>query len=284
MAKVQLLFTFLLTLAIFGCAIDVNPRSFVHQANKKAPLDISGLHAAANRDEIAVGITTVEMTNAQGLSLTGVAVHYPQPVANIVFFGGNGMTISKANGYLHRLGQLPANILWVDYQGMGASDKADRIEIESLKRDALQVFDYARDVFPQSLPTVVHGLSMGSLIATYVATERETDALVLEGAINGVPELVDNMVPVWSKLFTRVNLHPELAKIDNGILLEQYTGPLFFIVGEKDRTTPVTFTEQLYRLSKSDNKTLYIVPDADHGTTMKKEGSIRRYREFIATL
>lgn len=271
-----------LSLIIAGCAIDVSPRSFVYQAKTKTPLDTTGLHAAANKDEIAIGITTVEMTNAQGLVLTGVAVNYPEPVANIVFFGGNGMTISQANGYLHRLGQLPANILWLDYQGMGASDKATQIEIENLKQDALQVFDYAKEVFPQDLPTVVHGLSMGSLIATYVATEREVSGLVLEGAINGVPDLVDNMVPIWTKMFTSVNLHPELAEIDNGVLLEQYQGPLLLIVGEKDRTTPVKFTEQLYRLSPSDNKSMYIVPEADHGTTMKKPGTIKKYRDFVA--
>ncbi len=279
----KLFFVFSFSLVLVGCAIDVSPRSFVYQAKEKTPLDITGLHAAANKDEISIGITTVEMTNAQGLNLTGVAVNYPEPVANIVFFGGNGMAISQANGYLHRLGQLPANILWIDYQGMGASEKADHIEIESLKQDALQVFDYAKDVFPQDLPTVVHGLSMGSLIATYVATERDISGLVLEGAINGVPDLVDNMVPLWSKLFTNINLHPELAEIDNGILLEQYQGPLLLIVGEKDRTTPVKFTEQLYRLSPSDNKSMYVVPEADHGTTMKKPGTIKRYRDFVAS-
>lgn len=279
----KLLFVFSFSLVLGGCAIDVSPRSFVYQAKETTPLDTTGLHAAANKDEISIGITTVEMTNAQGLNLTGVAVNYPEPVANIVFFGGNGMAISQANGYLHRLGQLPANILWIDYQGMGASEKADHIEIENLKQDALQVFDYAKDVFPQDLPTVVHGLSMGSLIATYVATERDVSGLVLEGAINGVPDLVDNMVPLWSKLFTNINLHPELAEIDNGILLEQYQGPLLLIVGEKDRTTPVKFTEQLYRLSPSDNKSMYVVPEADHGTTMKKPGTIKRYRDFVAS-
>ncbi|WP_414829352.1 alpha/beta hydrolase [Alteromonas sp. H39] len=276
-------FALFLSLIITGCAIDVSPRSFVYQAKAKAPLDTTGLHAAANKDEISIGITTVEMTNAQGLTLTGVAVNYPEPVANIVFFGGNGMSISQANGYLHRLGQLPANILWIDYQGMGASDKAAQIEIDNLKQDALQVFDYAKEVFPQDLPTIVHGLSMGSLIATFVATEREVSGLVLEGAINGVPDLVDNMIPIWSKLFTNVNLHPKLAEIDNGVLLEQYKGPLLLIVGEKDRTTPVKFTEQLYRLSPSDNKSMYIAPDADHGTTMKKPGTIKKYRDFVAS-
>lgn len=278
------LFVFTSAWLVSGCAIDVSPRSFVHQAEQPTPLDTTGLHSAATKDALSVGITTVEMTNAQGLTLTGVAVTYPEPVANIVFFGGNGMAISKANGYLHKLGKLPANILWIDYQGMGASERAEKMVIDNLKKDALQVFDYASEVFPRELPTLVHGLSMGSLIATYVATEREVDGLVLEGAINGVPELVDNLIPLWSRLFTRVNLHPELAGIDNGVLLEQYHGPLFMLVGEKDRTTPVQFTEQLYRLSPSENKAMYVVPEADHGTTMKQPETLQRYREFVTSL
>ncbi|GGW84103.1 alpha/beta hydrolase [Alteromonas halophila] len=278
------MFAFLIAIFASGCAIDVSPRSFVQQASEKTPMDTTGLHAAAEKDEVTIGITSVELTNAQGLVLKGLAVTYPDPIANIVFFGGNGMTISKSNAYLHRLGMLPANILWIDYQGMGASERAEKVTLDNFKKDALQVFDYASDVFPTNLPTLVHGLSMGSLLAPYVATKRDVDGMVLEGAINGVPELVDNMVPFWSKPFTKIDLSPEMARVDNSVFIEQYTGPLLMIVGEKDKTTPLSFTQRLFQVSPSDKKFLFIVPKATHASTMKNNETIEQYREFLKLL
>ena len=60
------------------------------------PLDTTQLHQRVNEDEAEVSITTVELTNAQGLTLKGVAVSYPNPVVNIVFFAGNGYHITKS--------------------------------------------------------------------------------------------------------------------------------------------------------------------------------------------
>lgn len=267
-----------------ACAIDVSPSSYIYQDTEVQPVDTTALSAAAQQDEISVSISTVELTNAQGLNLSGVAVAYGEPKVNIIFFGGNGQTISRSAKILHHFGKIPANVLWVDYQGMGSSEKAAKISIKNLKADALMVFDYAREIFSNDLPVVVHGLSMGSLVASYIADERKIDGLVLDGAINSVPEVMDNMIPAWSKFFTNVNMDPELAAVDNGILIEQYRGPLLLFVGDQDRTTPVSFSQQLYRLSPSENKDLIVVKGASHGNTMKFPQTIARYKTFVASL
>lgn len=270
--------------SLFSCAIDVSPQTYVHQDSKETALDLTALHAAINRDESQVGITTVSLKNAEGLELEGVAVSYANPLVNIVFYGGNGMTISQSSKLIHRFGQIPANILWLDYQGMGASEKADKITISHLKADALLVFDYAKEVFPSDIPTVVHGLSMGSLVAAYVATERDVDGLVLDGAINSVPAVVDELIPTWTRWLTRIKMDPEMAEIDNGVTLENYHGPLLLIVGEKDRVTPVEYSQQLYRLAASENKAVFVVPGAEHIGTMRDDRTIARYQEFIKSL
>ncbi|NMH59940.1 alpha/beta hydrolase [Alteromonas ponticola] len=279
------LFSSLCLLALVtGCAIDVSPKAFIHQDKQPLQLDTSSLQKAIQRDEAQVSITTVQLTNAQGLELVGVAVSYPQAKANIVFFGGDGQTINKGSGLIHRLGQIPANILWVDYQGMGASSKADKLKVANLKSDALQVYDYAKQVFPQRLPTLVHGLSMGSLMATFIASERPVDAIVLDGALNDLPSVVTNMMPSWSRLFTTLDIHPDLANMSNVEAIKDYKGPVLFLVGENDRITPVAFVEQVYRATPSDNKALYVIPGQTHFHDMKQEATIQRYREFVETL
>ncbi|MCW8109839.1 lysophospholipase [Alteromonas ponticola] len=267
-----------------GCAIDVSPKAFIHQDEQPLQLDTSSLQKAIQKDEAQVSITTVQLTNAQGLELVGVAVSYPKAKANIVFFGGDGQTINSGSGLIHRFGQIPANILWVDYQGMGASGKAEKLKVANLKSDALQVYDYAKEVFPKRLPTLVHGLSMGSLMATYVAAERPVDAIVLDGALNDLPSVVTNMMPSWSRIFTTLDIHPDLANMSNVDAIKDYHGPVLFLVGEKDRITPVAFVEQVYRAAPSEHKVLYVIPGQTHFHGMKQEATIQRYREFVESL
>lgn len=269
------------SVGLSGCAIDVSSGSFVHQDPSVLPLDTTQLHQRVNEDEAEVSITTVELTNAQGLTLKGVAVSYPNPVVNIVFFAGNGMSISNSSGLMHRFGQIPANILWVDYQGVGASQKAASMRMANLKADALQVYDYGRSVFPDKLPTVVHGISMGSIVASYVASVRDVDGLVLDGPINRITDVAQNMVPSWTKYFTYLEVSADLALVDNADYIRNYHGPLLILTGRDDQLTPVKFGRELYDTSTSLNKEIIIVPGAGHGETMEHRRVAPKYREFI---
>ena len=120
-----------------GCAINVSPSAFFYQDTKEKSLDTTRLHSAIQKDKVAAGISIVEIENAGGETLRGVAVSYAKPVINILFFADNRMTVSENNNVIHQLGKLPANILWLDYQGVGASEKADKLSINAIKKDAL---------------------------------------------------------------------------------------------------------------------------------------------------
>lgn len=268
-------------LLVSGCAIDVSTASFVHQDTTITPIDTTQLHQRVNEDEAEVSITTVELTNAQGVALKGIAVSYPNPVVNIVFFGGNGMTISKSSGLMHRFGKIPANVLWVDYQGMGASQKTSSMRMANIKADALQVYDYGKSVFPATLPTVVHGLSMGSIVASYVATVREVDGLVLDGAVNRITDVAQNMIPEWTRYFTYLSVSADLAMVDNADYIRNYQGPLLILAGREDELTPAAFGRELYDVSPSFNKEILVVPGARHAENMENDKVIPRYRDFI---
>ncbi|MEQ5809620.1 alpha/beta hydrolase [Alteromonas sp. NFXS44] len=283
----RLVRNFLLLACVFqlsGCAIDVSSSSFLHQDASTSGLDTTALSQAVNKDEAAMTITTVEIVNGEELTLKGVAVAYPDPIVNVVLFADNGMTISKNSALLHEFGKLPANVLWVDYQGTGASDKAKRARMYNLKRDSLLVYDYAKEVFANDLPTVVHGISMGTIFASYVAVKRDIDGLVLDSAINKVNDVVQNMVPDWTKTFTFLKVSPELAIIENDDFIRQFDKPLFLVVGDKDRTTPITFSRELYEVSPSMDKWIYVVPGGKHNKSMTYPDVKGQYRMFVRSL
>ncbi len=75
------------------------------------------------------------------------------------------------------------------------------------------------------------GISMGSILATYVAGERNIDGLVLDSSISTVPELVDNLVSSWSKIFSTVTVSDELNDIANVKLIKKHHKALLLLIG-----------------------------------------------------
>ena len=282
MSKKHIALTMCALLTLAACAINVSPTAFFYQDAEQKPLDMTKLHAAIQKDKMSAGITQVELTNQQGIVLRGVAVSYSNPIVNIVFFADNRMSVSENNSVIHRLGQLPANVLWLDYQGVGASEKASKLSINAIKQDALTQFDYVKNAFDRSLPTVVHGRGIGSYFASYVAANRQIDALVLDGAFNNISDLIANMVPGFSNSFTSMKLHDDVHSMQIAPILRHYEGPLWLVVGEQDKITPYSISQQLLKDAASSKKYISVIPRATHNATLKSDYAITEYKQFLA--
>ncbi|KGJ91736.1 alpha/beta hydrolase [Colwellia psychrerythraea] len=268
-----------------GCAVNITADSFIYQDDKvEAQLNLKEIRGKVIHNAALIDISEVVLTTQEGSVLKGVKLLRQNAVINIILFGGSGMKISQSAGILNHFALLPVNVLWFDYRGVGVSEKNRAINVVDLQNDALNIFDFANKNLPDNIPTAIHGLSMGSLLASYIASERTIDGLILDGAISTVPELIEQVVPSWSKLFSTVKVSPELAKINNVELIKEYSKPLLFLAGSEDSTTPVKFAQELFDAASSQDKTLAIIPDTEHGKTMKKDAAIKAYATFIKGL
>lgn len=275
---------FFLTL-LTGCSANYTTQSFVYQDNQtEPPLDLTKIHSDLTDAGLTATVTNVSLTAEDGITLRGIKLINKEALINIVFFSANGMKISTSSKILNKFAMLPANVIWFDYRGVGISDKKDELTVNNLQKDALRIFEFSSTNLPDNLPLAIHGLSMGSLIASFVVNNKETDALILDGAISTVPRLVDNLIPAWSKPFYSITLSKELSEITNVDAVKQYNKPLLFLVGEDDSTTPVEQSKALYDISPSQVKILAIIPDTEHGESMKKEAGIKAYQRFIEQL
>jgi len=275
----------ILILLLAGCAVNITPESFIYQDKQVEPqLDLAHIKSKMTHDSASYNLEKLAVTTTEGVVLKGIKLSHKNARINIVFFGGSGMKISSSFGILDRFSQLPANVIWFDYRGAGVSEKKSELKVIDLQHDALKAFDFANENLPKNMPTVVHGISMGSVLASYVATERTIDGLVLDSAVSSIPELVENLVPSWSKLFSTVTVSAELAKVDSTKLLKNYKNPLLVLVAKGDSITPVAFSQKLYQVTDSSQKTLAIILDSKHGKPMKKDQAIKAYQLFIEKL
>merc|ERR1712224_484649 len=108
----------------------------------------------------------------------------------------------------------------------------------------------------------VLGRSLGGAVAIYVTSSRHYDiaGLIVENSFTNIPDMVDSIFPYLASIKNLVlrNFWPNdqrISKIHN---------PIFFIKAEKDEIVPPEQMDKLHKLSTSQSKQLWTIPNATH--------------------
>lgn len=216
------------------------------------------------------------------------AVHLRQSGARmtILYFGGNGYTVGQFGAWTASLfAPLGVDLFIPDHRGYGDSEGTPTAA--NMEADALAVFDYV-----SSLPgvgpdrVVLHGQSLGSFFAGYVAVRRSAAGVVLESSATTAEEWVEASTPGWVKPFVRTRIAPELKGRGNLPNMARIEEPLLILAGEKDKTTPPRLSEALYAASPlpPTRKTLAVIRGADHNNVMTRTETLEAYRQFLASV
>lgn len=281
---VSILLSFML-LGIVGCAtVRVETRDFIisdrdlQDMNKNVPeKDLSGLMKRVG----GINFSSEEFVMSDGVTLKGVIHYNSNAQGTLLVYGNNSYRVAQQGHILLKsLHTLPINIVLFDYRGYGRSDGTPSAEL--LKSDALEVYDNIKQKFPGKM--FVHGHSFGSFVATYVAANRQPEALILEGTATSAYDFVMGMTPWYAKPFIKLDIDPAIFQYDNQRMLRQYTNSLLILVGENDSVTPPIAGKNLYLSAKSKNKKFFEVGGADHMNVMSKKYAEDVYSDFISEL
>lgn len=212
-------------------------------------------------DEVRLAVRSIPVADTASVN----AWHLTQPSADatVLFFGGNGFYLVQSRGYLRALTRPSTNALLWDYRGYGRSDGSPSAEI--LRNDALAVYDslVARSgVDPDQL--LVWGHSLGSFLATYVATKREVSAVVLENPATSVEDWVGHLFPWYIRLFLGVEVDPALKRDNNLERVRTLDAPLLVVGGKDDPITDPEMARRLYQAGPEENRRLVLVEEGTH--------------------
>lgn len=231
-----------------------------------------------------MSLTPIEIVSLDGTHLRGGLLTQPGARETIIYFGGNIATVARTGlRTARRLAPLGSNVVLVDYRGYGASD-AVPASADALLDDGLRVFDHVRSIPGlETTRLVVHGHSMGSLVAAHVAASRPVAAVVLESAAPTTDAYVANQIPWYATPFVRVRVAPSLRAHASLRLMPAIGAPMLLLVGARDRDTPTRFSRSLYDASPlpAARKLLVEVPDADHSDVLEHPESLSAYRRFL---
>ncbi|MDY6959683.1 MAG: alpha/beta hydrolase [Halobacteriota archaeon] len=180
----------------------------------------------------------------------------------VFYFHGNGETVCDYDYVAPLFQKIGINLFVNDYRGYGLSDGSPTVT--DMVKDAHTLFlgfkrfiieeGYEGDIF-------VMGRSLGSIPAIEVASSYsgELSGIIIESGFAGV-----------LKLISRFNINIGSLDGDEGIdeKIEKIKIPALVIHAEKDQLIPLFIGKGLYNAIPSEEKTLVVIPDADHNNLM----------------
>jgi len=177
----------------------------------------------------------------------GVRTHawfIPAPAApgrgrvTVLFLHGNAGNISHRFEKLAFLRDLGADVLIVDYRGYGRSE--GKPGESGLYRDARAAYDHltgVRGVEPAAI--VLYGESLGTAVASWLASRVTVGGLVLEASFTSVADVGQSMFPFLPVRWLVRN------RFDNLRWIARVRAPILVIHSRDDEVFPLRHAERL---------------------------------------
>lgn len=170
------------------------------------------------------------------VNLSAVLFKAPQPRGIVLYFHGNSQNISRYAKVMNNFTKNGYEVLIMDYRGFGKS--TGRLSEAALYEDALIMYNVARARFePQQI--VIYGKSIGTCVATQLASVRDCKRLLLETPYYSITEVAFSKAPVYPVswlLKYELPTHTYLPKV---------AAPVTIFHGTSDGTVPYSSGKKL---------------------------------------
>jgi fermentation-respiration switch protein FrsA (DUF1100 family) len=205
-----------------------------------------------------VQLAETTLTNAVDISIpvdnSVVNGWYQPPQAGkplIIYYKGNSGSFTEEHERYERFVSEGYGFLAFDYRGFPASPGSIS---ETGIHDAIAAYDWAS---AKNFPIVIWGRSLGTGPATYVASERDAKALLLETPFLSAVSVAAERFPILPVYWVM------LDKFRSDQWIASVSEPVLIAHGTADRTISVSNGERLFALAPNPDE-LWIVPNADH--------------------
>jgi fermentation-respiration switch protein FrsA (DUF1100 family) len=189
-----------------------------------------------------------------------------------LFLHGQGASLELGKWRYIRIRAEGSGFLALAYRGFSESTGAP--SEKGLFTDGLAAYDWlrAKGYAPQDI--VIHGHSLGTGVATYVAAHRPARALILEAPFTAASEVAAGRYPYVPVLWLMKDRFDNLDRI-RGVHM-----PVLIAHGTRDRVIPFAEGRAVFAAANAP-KTFVAMPGSDHNTLVR-DGVYHAYWRFLS--
>lgn len=204
-----------------------------------------------------------------GVTLRGWRLN-PGKNRALIYFGGNAERLETSREEFARM--FPDRTVYLlSYRGYGASEgKPDQT---ALFGDALALYDHVGAQHPHA-PIAVIGRSLGSGVASYVASLRPVERLALVTPFDSLAAVGQSHYPALPVRWLMRD------RYESTRYLPQYRGPLLVLRAGRDEVIPPANTDALLASLKNRPQAINF-PQADHNDISQDPRYAEALRNFL---
>ena len=193
----------------------------------------------------------------------------PQGERVLLYFGGNAEQVAySAADFLQHLPNT--RVLLMQYRGYSGTSGSP--SEAALFADALALFDHLQG--QTSHPVTVMGRSLGSGIATYVASQREVAQLILVTPFDSLRAVAAKLMPILPVNWLLRDHYDSLSRVD------EVGADTLILQARFDEVIPAVHSHTLKQAFTADQIT-HIELDAGHNDIDLKPAYFRSIRDFL---
>ena len=177
------------------------------------------------------------------------------PKGAILYFHGNAGSLQRWSKIVEYFVALDYDVYVMDYRTYGKSKGV--LSEEALYNDAQVCYEHLEQFWNEE-HIIVYGRSLGSAMATKMASIKNPKKLILESPFYNIEDVAKKRFPI----FPIKNLLK--YRLPNNQHIEHVKCPISIIHGTNDVVVPFSSGEKLYKESPKDKTTLTVIENGGH--------------------
>ncbi|MCF7568897.1 alpha/beta hydrolase [Sabulilitoribacter arenilitoris] len=185
------------------------------------------------------------------------AIHFKteNPKGVILYFHGNAGDLSRWGFVVEYFVEKQYDVLIMDYRTYGKS--TGKLSEQALYDDADYCYDYLKTHYDESVITL-YGRSLGSGIASYLASKNKPNQLILETPYYSIIDVAKSrfpMFPVEKLLKYKLPTHQYIQQVNCLVTMFQ---------GTEDLIVPYKSAKKLFKISPKNLTTFITIQGGNH--------------------
>jgi hypothetical protein len=200
-----------------------------------------------------------------------VVVHVINPGHKnaILYFGGNAESMAQSADYIAM--QFPEFTCYLmDYRGFGESTGTP--SEKAIYKDALALYDM---VAKKHERISIGGRSLGTGVATYVATHREVSKLALITPYDSIVSVAKERYPLYPVGMLLHDTYDSLSRA------KEIKADTFIVIAQHDKVIPFVHTQRLINAFKKEQLKVTTIQNRGHIDISDDAGYYKIMQDFI---